>query len=797
MQTYIAFKDEGMWYLLIFSFAVFSTSYFPALPHHFVLIVVLCMSLIALYCRYRLLFVAGIGVIVGCLHGAMLLGQQLSHTQEGHIIVLTAVIEDLPQQQANKHRFIASVRRVDDVVDHKHSDIAAYQSLIGQKLQLSWYAKRPVLAVPNLAPGQHWQFSVKLRRPRGLVNPSGFDYHAYLLRRNIYAAGYVHSHLAPVLLGESCALTKIDCIRWRLKERLALMSSSKDVLGVIVALAVGDSQWLTSSQWKVFKNTGTIHLLAISGLHIGLSAMIGVWLGRGVMRIATVFGLRSYYAIVIPAVFSVAAAWFYALLAGMSLPTQRALVMVVAYHVGAVLWRRVSSLGLLAIAACFIAITDPLAVFSQGFWLSFLAVCVLLYGFSGRNVQTGNAITTYCYSSIKAQWLLVFGLFLPSVCWLQGVSISAPIANVFAVTWVSVIVVPLLFVVLIGLLLPANTIVSWIYGALEGSVSWLLGVLHSVDQFMASFWYVNAGRPSVVAGVLCILGVLYFLSPRGMSRRYLVLFSFLPLFYPVLEKPRLQMTVMDVGQGTAIVIQTPNHQMVYDTGRVFSDRFDVGAHILTPFLRDQAIHTLDMLMVSHRDGDHAGGVVGLLESIRAQRILLGQSLRIPLQHEDVTACVAGQSWQWDGVMFTVLWPEKNTKTDFGRGNNNQSCVLLIEYRHQRILLTGDIEARVEQQLLSHPLLRETIDIMLVSHHGSGSSSSKTWIEQLRPRWAVVSAGYKNPYGHPHISVKQRYKAVGSQWLNTAYAGALQWELDEQGRWHVRAWRKNVAKYWLE
>jgi competence protein ComEC len=774
-----------MLYLFVFAIAVFSTSYSPVLPHYFLLFSLLCASLWALYGRYYVIFTLCMGLTIGFVHGTMIVEQQLPNHYEGKVITVTAVIAGLPQQQGNKYRFLASVRQVDDLGD---------EIFIGQKLQLSWYTGRPIMPITYLAPGQQWQFSVKLRRPRGLVNPAGFDYHAYLLRHQVYATGYVHHQQKPLLLNERCMLAAIDCVRWHIKKRLSDMSSSP-ALGAIIALAIGDTEQLLPEQWEVFKNTGTIHLLAISGLHIGLSAIIGLWLGRLFVRMSAMFSSSSYLSICIPSLFSVITAGVYSVLAGMSLPTQRALVMVIIYHVSVLLLRRTSPICLLLSALCFIAVIDPLAIYSQGFWLSFLAVTVLLYGFSGRNTVMQSSIKRYIYTSVIAQWVLLVGLLLPSLFWLQGLSVSAPAANIFAVAWVSVVVVPILFCLLILLPLPANPFVDGVFELLEFSVMCLLRVLQWVDQMALPFWYSSMGRPGVIAAILCLFGVLYFLLPRGIGRRSLAIMCFLPLCYPVVRSSDFEMTVMDVGQGTAIVIQTPNHQMVYDTGRSFSDRFNVGEHILTPYLRDKALNRIDLLMVSHRDGDHAGGVQGLLKGIHADQISLGQTLPVQLDHTRVTKCMAGQSWWWDAVHFTVLWPEPRESSPIKATNNNQSCVLLIRYKEKRILLAGDIEKGVERQLLSHPLLRERVDIMLVPHHGSRSSSSVSWVNQLRPRWAVVSAGYKNHYGHPHVLVRQRYEDVGSEWLNTAVAGAIRWQISAQDEWRLTQWRKDFGRYW--
>jgi competence protein ComEC len=282
---------------------------------------------------------------------------------------------------------------------------------------------------------------------------------------------------------------------------------------------------------------------------------------------------------------------------------------------------------------------------------------------------------------------------------------------------------------------------------------------------------------------------------------------------------------MDVGQGTAIVVDTKKHHLVYDTGRWFSERFNAGEHLLVPYLRASGISSLDKLLVSHGDADHAGGAKGLLGVISAKQILSGQPEAIntgplsagPLIAGPLTSgpsitgqsragqsrigveqCYAGQQWWWDEVEFRVLWPPLDQLA--GLSDNNSSCVLLISYQDKHILLSGDIEKQVELQLLSNPEFLQNakgVDIALVPHHGSKTSSSRQWVKHVQPYWAVVTAAYKNQYHHPHPSIEARYQRAGSIFLNTANSGAMRWHIDKQGRWQLERWRFDFRRYWYE
>jgi competence protein ComEC len=781
-------------YLLFFSVAAFSTAYLPQLPSLLLCIIMVAVGLLFIFYRYYLLACCMAGLLSGCLNGYYLLSQQLPEVLEGRALKIEGRIKSLPKTGARKQRFLFEIERVIDDED----GISA--KLLGKTVQLSWYLNQPHrLSTQNnitLMPGQLWMFTVKLRRPRGLVNPSGFDYQAYLLRHRIYASGYILGKAPFGLLKNHCWSAWIECMRWHIGKKISALSSASPALAPILALAIGDTQALTHGQWQLLKNTGTIHLLAISGLHVGLAATIGFLLGLVPMKIAAVLSPYSYGWRLLPAVLSVSMATFYSLLAGMSLPTQRALVMVLLFHAAGLLNRRIRPSLLLSGALLMVSLTDPLAVYSQGFWLSFLAVALLMYGFWGRNTVIHNTPLAYGYSVLKAQWVLAVGLLLPNLLWLQGMSISAPLANSVAVSWVSLLVVPILFLLMGVLLTPLNSLAQWIYGVLDSSVMWLLAVLEWFNQSLSGFWQMSFSKPSGVVWVICGVMVVVCLMPRGVWARWLGVLGLLPLFFPWPIVTPFQITFLDAGQGTAIVVTTSRHSLVYDTGRAFSDRFNVGEHIIAPYLRDKGISRVDRLIISHNDGDHAGGLDGLIGNIGVEHLLSGQVLPDVATAGAVMreTCQKGQKWKWDGVIFSVLWPDRNIyPVDMGGANNNHSCVLLIQYQGRRILLAGDIEAEVEAELLHEPLLSNGVDMLLVPHHGSKSSSSPRFLALLQPEWAIVTAGYKNQYGHPHPEVQKRYNDMGSQLLNTANYGALQWTMD--GQWVIKRWRVDSPRYW--
>lgn len=799
-----------MIYLLCFSVAVFSTTYIASLPSLFFYAVIGCLLLLSVY--WRLFVCASIfaGLCIGFLQGERLVKQQLPIGLDGSSIHIEGRIEGLPKADAHKRKFVLLI---EDVISPEPSSKHLLADLLGQKIQLSWFVSQASSHLTKLVPGQRWRLKVRLRRPRGFVNPAGFDYQVHLIRQHIYASGYVVSQASNRLLGRTCKQTVVDCVRGYIGMKIRELPITQNAQGPLIALAIGDSQWLSQDQWELFKRTGTIHLLAISGLHIGLAAAIGFYIGRLFLKGMSLIKPYSSRWHCAPACFSILLAFLYSLLAGMSLPTQRALVMVLLFQLASLWGVRIHAFLLLSCALFWVALTDPLAVHNQGFWLSFLAVALLLYGFSGRNtvhsvehetpkplgLACQSMALKYCLPILQSQWILTIGLWLPSLLWLQGTSLSAPLANILAISWVSFVIVPGLFALLLVIAIPVAalaTIEIYLSYVLDAAVQILLSVLTWIDHFTWPFWYPNVSQPSWVAIVFCALGIILIMLPRGVMKPYIALVFLFPLVFTYKNNAPLEITFMDAGQGTATTVQTLEHTLVYDTGRAFSHTFNVGEHIIAPYLRSKGTQKADRVIISHSDGDHAGGLSGLLKSIQVNHFLLGESLGIPSVAHKANMCRQGQQWQWGGVSFDVLWPneEQLLASD---SKNNRSCVVLIQYQNKRILLTGDIERSVERRLLAHPLLAQGVDIMLVPHHGSKTSSGSQWVEQLHPKWAVVSAGYKNQYRHPHPTIKKRYLEAGSRLMNTAELGALRWVIKPNGDWRVEQWRRDYARYWFD
>ena len=798
--------------LLLFALGVIAVSYFPILPPLW------CLSLLifplAVWWRwpktgYWLALIAGLAW--GIYAGHMLLGIQLDEEFIGKDIQITGYIQGLPEQTGRRQRF--------------NLDVESAQTLAGQMLptehfpervQLSWYwySRNGVASdLPELAIGDKWHLRVRLKRPRGFVNPAGFDYQAWLLRQGIGATGYVVAHASNQQVYEEQKTFRVDDWinqqRYQLQQWILTHSDSSE-RGILIALLIGDSALVDKHQWMRMQQTGTSHLIAISGLHVGFLAIFGfyagLWLGKCIQLV-----WHSCPALMIAWYTAILCASFYSALAGFNIPTVRTLIMLVVFYL-ACLWRRSSSIShIFCFALALVVILDPLASLDIGFWLSFGAVGILLVYFSGRLVAkkqiqpwSGFGFTQLIKGFVRSQWVMFIGLLVPLSLLVSSVSLVAPIANAVAIPLITFLVVPLL---LVGA--ASSDTVTGVSDFLLNSAGWLMELLKIFLEGLLTLggsWAspVVAFRPelAVLMGLSC--GVL--LLPKGLFFRGLgwcglclgCVFSFIVL--PP-NQPNLRLTVLDVGQGTAVVVQVGNQTLVYDVGPKFTDSFDAGGGIVAPFLFAQGIRHVDRLVVSHGDMDHAGGLHGLLEKVSVGELVAGEPDSIHFEQPEQIAdnnmvvknCHQESEWQWQSVMFRFLPYPQSTRANA----NNHSCVLLISYGEQHILLPGDIETSVENQLIHNQQLPEKIHLLLAAHHGSRTSSGLGFVNKTQPQMVVYSAAYRSQHGHPHRQVRQRYQAIASREFNTAASGAVLFDWGNNQLLRVREYRHFNRRYWFD
>jgi competence protein ComEC len=741
---------------------------------------------------WRVLFFM-VGVLWAIVFAMHRLSERLPEQLEGLEIQVVGTIAGLPEQDEKRVRFDFITRdgvyaksqsgtglAIRDGVYVKSQQgagaatVAEPERQLPDTMRLSWYyPDQPIKA------GQQWVFTVKLKRVHGTMNPGGFDYERWQFTEGVGATGYVRPSPKPVLLGRDSGWSSISVWRQVITDQLSDALGSSPSLALIKALTIGDGNGVTQEQWEVFRKTGTTHLVVISGSHIGLIAGLVYFL---VLRLWAWTGYLAWSPQKVAALAAVSVAVFYAGLAGFSVPTQRSVVMLSVAMAAIILQRNRRSFNVLSIAMFAVLIVDPLAVLSAGFWLSFVAVAVIVYAVSGRLGKIGLV-----WGAIKINWVTSVGLSPLLLLFFQQISLIAPLANLIAVPVISLLVVPLsLLAVIMMVILPAaaNKLFYLVDQVLQG-LWWLLVQLAelptaSISHTLPSYW----------ALLFAVPGLLWLLAPVGIPARWLSLVLFLPLVFTDAKRPEtgdIHMTLLDVGQGLSAVVQTTHHLLVYDTGAKFSEQSDMGQSVVLPFLRSQGIEKVDSLIISHGDNDHIGGAVSLMRGIDIGQVLT--SVPQQLNEYAPVKCAAGQSWLWDEVKFTVLAPQQAFMSD-----NDNSCVLKIESKHGAVLLTGDIEAMAESWLVKIYGEELKANVLIAPHHGSKTSSTAEFLQAVQPDYVLIPAGYRNQFGHPHKDVLARYRQIQAKSLNSTDSGAITVN-SQNNALVVQGMREAESKYW--
>jgi competence protein ComEC len=785
------------WRVLGFALGVFLLQQRAVLPAPTFLAMLTAIGLAAwLAGRQRLHLLAVLGVALlgfawagGLAHWRML--DALPAEWEGRDVEIVGVVTDLPQQFERGVRFGFDVERA--------------SAPVPSRIALSWYRQIPPLAdeegdmeaapagmLPLPRAGERWRFAVRLKRPHGSLNPHGFDYEGWLFERGIRATGYVRKapQAARLETRPASFAGAVGQLREAVRTRILRTLPEHPFAGVIAALAVGDQQAISPELWRLFAATGITHLMSISGLHVTMVGGLAAWLVFALWR-------RSpRWPLVWPAQKAAAAAGFlgafgYALLAGFGVPAQRTLYMLGVMVAALLSGRSLAAPQVLGAALLLVLLLDPWAVLSAGFWLSFGAVALLFHIADGRLGRRHWLVEWG-----RAQWAVTLGLIPALLALFQQFSLVSPFANAIAIPLVSLAVTPL---ALLGSL-PGF---GW---ALELAHALLVPLLDGLTWFATlpgALWQQHA--PPVWAVPLALLGAFWLLLPRGFPARALGLAAFLPLFFVAPQRPaegEIALTLLDVGQGQAVHVQTANHDLIYDTGPDFGasgQGADAGSRILVPYLRAAGVQRLDALVVSHADRDHAGGMDALLASVPVGDFVTSIQKSALAGRRDARPCIAGEAWEWDGVHFRFLHP---TADDYERKlpTNAMSCVLKIESKQGAagaagsVLIPGDIEGKPEAELLARGGAALRADVLVAPHHGGKKTSSPQFVAAVGAREVLFPVGYRNRFGHPHPAVLERYAASGAHIRRTDAGGALMLRLGAAGM-KVSQTREQRRRYW--
>lgn len=661
-----------------------------------------------------------------------------------------------------------------------------------ERLQLGWYLRGQPSTQALPRAGEHWQFTVRLRRPHGAFNPHGFDRERWLWEQGVGATGYVRtapSEPAPQRLRP--AAWGLDAARQAVGEAIAARVFNPRLAGVLAALVVGDQSAIDREDWDLFRTTGVAHLMSISGLHVTLFAWLATRLIGALWRRLA----RPWPGLLLAVPLPVAAgaggvvlATAYALFAGWGVPAQRTVLMlalVVGLRLAGRHWPWLPLWGLAMVA---VLLLDPWALLQPGFWLSFVAVGILFATDPAGRSQPLVAPAANGWRrwgrAVWGQWreqvVMTLALAPLSLLLFGQVSLVGLAANLLAIPWVTLLVTPL---ALLGLLLPP----LWEVAAAA------VQVLHLWLGWLAQWPWASLHRAvaplplavlAVAGGVLLVLRVPLWLRSAGL----LLLWPALVWQPPRPAEGRFEVMALDVGQGSAVLVRTARHSLLYDAGPRYASGSDAGSRVVVPLLRalGEAPHTV---VISHQDSDHSGGA-------KAVRTAWPQAHWLSSFAADpASRCTAGQRWTWDGVHFEMLHPTPAHYRADGSGalpSNAMSCVLRIDDGRHSAWLSGDLDAERETRLaLGQPDLRA--DLLLAPHHGSATSSSPVLLNTLRPSVVIVQSGYRNRFGHPAAQVLLRYRERGLPWVASPQCGAATWRSDEPHA--VRCERVHRQRYW--
>jgi competence protein ComEC len=749
------------------------------------------------------------GALIAGLLGAALLGfgatswrasqrmaEVLPPALEGRDISVTGTVATLPQRSPSGLRFRFEV---------ESAQLDGQPVVLPTLLAIGWYSgwhDDAALSQPQteLRAGQRWSFTLRLRQPHGNLNPHGFDYELQLFEQGVRATGYVRDTSAPVLL-HAAAGYPLERLRQRVRDAIDLSVPDRRAAGVLAALAIGDQGAIERDDWDLYRNTGVAHLVSISGLHITMFA----WLTG--LLLAALWRRSARLMLWLPV--PLAARWgglvlasAYALFSGWGVPSQRTVWMLAAVVLLQTLGLRWPWALVLLSAAVVVTAFDPWALLQAGFWLSFVAVGLLMAS-SNRQTEdeakqpveaTGwrtwpRRFFATVRDGLRTQLIATLGLTPLTLVFFQQVSLVGFAANLVAIPLVTLVITPL--ALLGAVLVPLWSVGAWVVQGLNAWLGLLAGLPVAVWSVPVAPWW--AQLAGLLAAALAVM-------PLPWRVRALALPLALPLLLPPLALPepgRFDLLALDVGQGTAVLVRTREHVLLFDAGPQYSRESDAGQRVLLPLLRSRGEARIDTLVLSHRDLDHVGGAGALLKAMPVDDLLSSLELGHPLlaAAKHTTRCHTGQSWVWDGVRFDMLRP---AEADYERSlkTNAMSCVLRVsEVREsgRSALLTGDIEREQEAALVAGHAEALRSDVLIVPHHGSRTSSTGAFLDAARPSIALFQAGYRNRFGHPAPDVMQRYLDRGIAVQASPACGAWRWQAD--GPPEGVCLRDSKRRYW--
>ena len=794
------------WWLLTFFLSAILSLFIPIVPEFSLLLIILLVSLIFIFIgKFRFIAIAVFAVV-----WVLIAGSQYQGTLDKNNIKLDQL-----------HKKVHLIQGEVSNIVHIKSGSSRFNFLVSSwdgrkinekfKVRLTWKTPdKPLLQ------GQKWQLAVKLKPAHGLANIGGFNYQVWLRQQQIIATGYVKTKTQTKVKTEiqtkkqNILLHQQTSWRQYLYQKLSFVLTDKPLSALILALGLGERGELTREHWRVLSATATQHLIAISGLHIGIVAFASLIFIRTVIRLLPLSSLLStswqlkimqinlsYVAILC----SVVMAWYYAYLAGFSIPTLRALVMLLLFWSLKIMHIKVTLLPWLLLAVLIILLLWPLSLLSASFWLSISALVIIFSTFSRFSMRTIAPVITRDKTSlltleslpettVKKQWygvktrvllwfktLLVMQLaltiaMLPIAASLNyQLPLAAFFANIVAVPLMSVTVIPLTLLAVIALpfsLWLAHFFTDLALLSLSYVWQWLLYLASAEWAILAvSYQQIQA---MMVFFVFIALAVFFRLTKAKFIAALSLFITAVVIDFSAEQQQEWRFSVLDVGHGLAVVIEKNQHVFLYDTGASYPSGFNMADAAILPYLKHQGYHVIDGVIISHNDNDHAGGLRHLRAKMAIKLVIANDLALKPDRH-----CISGQRFTWQGLVFEVLSP---MKADGDK--NDDSCVVTISDGFHRVLLPGDISIKQEKRLLNVAGMAKKLssDILIAPHHGSKSSSSRSFLTAVMPRYVVFSTGYLNRWQMPSDEILGRYNGFDITTFNTVDEGMVTFKFSQ-------------------
>ncbi len=646
-----------------------------------------------------------------------------------------------------------------------------------KKIRLSWRK------APELEIGEIWALTIRPKPITSVLNQGGYNQQKMLLSRHIVSKGAVTS-------GQR--LEASDSPRNAILQRLKPVLQTFNNGDLILALLLGDRSLIDSERWHSLRVTGAGHLIAISGLHL---SVVAAWVFTSVFTLLCYMSLPlGRRNLVLAALISAIACCFYAYLAGFSLPTQRALIMLLLLILLTMSDRYSSPWERLLFALFIVLVIDPVSCLSAGFWLSFSALSIILLTLQSQplSIEDQGGQTRW-HKLVKKlalfwaiQWRLSLGLGLLQALFFGGLTVYGILFNFLFVPWFSLVVIPaaILAFTVWGL--------CWAVGVDASSLFYLVDLtLWPADQALKAFahlpWAWVPTSEAMMLGIAFLLPGLWLMvkleAPKWKLMTSMLLLPFVLniffKFYP-LSEDRWQVHLLDVGQGLSVVIEKDQHGLVYDTGAKYGNTFSYAERVVVPFIQAREITQIDYLVLSHSDNDHAGGTSVILSAFPEVKVISDMK-----EYADINCRFKTLFWQ--GLTIEVLAPREIEE------GNNGSCVIKVSDKNHQVLLTGDIEKEAEQAL-SHFGSALNSEVLVVPHHGSRTSSTLDFIQQVSPELVLFPSGFNNRYGFPKPDVLKRYIDHGSEYRISGREGQVSVIFNRDKR-DIRTYRHNLAPFW--